>query len=575
MNAEPSVNRSPCAPANPARGLIRWLYCNNPFYVISAGLVFFGLRASFDPNGRVFEVWSLLVGMAGYTLLLAGTACLLIRLGDVWDDMRTLMLLVVLMFLSISVIFDDTMTCHPQLGKLCYVGGLLFSMAVSEGLLFGVRLRMPAFFRLPYYLFLSLFFLFPVAISPLLTSPANPMAVAEPALPWALFAFPVLAGLITLTLVPAARRGAEYVRGNGSPWRWPLYPWSLFVVLGVGVCARSYYACISLHPVERSGTIFGLYFLVPFFFAVALLLMEIGLASGRKGAVRTALAAPAVFVVLASLGRRDDPAYFDFLMSFAGVLGGSPLYFAVLAAGLFYGYARIRRAPAAVEGLGAALATLTLVGPNTFDFGQLTAPNPLPLALLTVLQTTIAVRRQSCGRGVFGACCFVATVLSGPAEPMPTAAKTSLLLHLAMFATLVLGAIFANERGLALRIAGAILLFLLGADGASEQPRLLAIIPVAFVPVYPALAAATAASYGWLLKSRVHVFDAGAILALWASIHGWRGYARARSTIGGLDHIVWGLVFFVLAALISLAKAGVLRRWSTRPRKPRHGIEME
>ena len=65
---------------------------------------------------------------------------------------------------------------------------------------------------------------------------------------------------------------------NGSPWRWPLYPWVLFGFLGAGVCARSYYLCVSYHfvdktPFERTNSIFGLYFLVPFRFKNALLLI--------------------------------------------------------------------------------------------------------------------------------------------------------------------------------------------------------------------------------------------------------------------------------------------------------------
>ena len=48
-----------------------------------------------------------LVGDGGYTLLLAVTACLLVRYVGVWDDVRTVMLLVVLMILATSVPFDE------------------------------------------------------------------------------------------------------------------------------------------------------------------------------------------------------------------------------------------------------------------------------------------------------------------------------------------------------------------------------------------------------------------------------------------------------------------------------------
>src|SRR5690606_19633062 len=68
------------------RGLMRRVYTSNPFYVISALLVFLGLRASFDARGPAVEAGALMLGLAAYTLLLAGTAVFLVRRGKVWDD---------------------------------------------------------------------------------------------------------------------------------------------------------------------------------------------------------------------------------------------------------------------------------------------------------------------------------------------------------------------------------------------------------------------------------------------------------------------------------------------------------
>src|SRR5262245_53575988 len=157
------------------------LYTSNPFYVISADLVFVGLRMSFDTQDKAFGTWALMLGLAGYTLLLATTACLLIRYGKVWDDVRSILLLVVMMFLSMSVTFDDTLARNPAVGTAYYLGGLLFAVAVTEGVLRGIRLSLPPWFRLSYYLILGLFFLYPVALSPLLRDPEGA------GLQWALF----------------------------------------------------------------------------------------------------------------------------------------------------------------------------------------------------------------------------------------------------------------------------------------------------------------------------------------------------------------------------------------------------
>jgi hypothetical protein len=50
---------------------------------------------------------------------------------------------------------------------------------------------------------------------------------------------------------------------------------------------------------------------------------------------------------------------------------------------------------------------------------------------------------------------------------------------------------------------------------------------------------------------------------------GLRGYLYARQFVAGLDRIAWGMAFFLLATLISLAKAGLLRK--SIERKPDEG----
>ena len=170
------------------RGLIRWVCTSNPFYVLSALLVCLGLWVSFGAQVHASQTWALLLGMAGYTLLLAVTAGLLVRFVGVWDDVRTVLLLVALMFLATSVTFDEVLARDPARGIACYLGGLLFAVAVSEGILRGVRLSLPPLFRGPYYLLLALFYLYPVAIVPLLDWPRSE------ALSWALFGFSPAAG---------------------------------------------------------------------------------------------------------------------------------------------------------------------------------------------------------------------------------------------------------------------------------------------------------------------------------------------------------------------------------------------
>ena len=76
----------------------------------------------------------MMLGMAGYTLLLAVTACLLVRFVGVWDDVRTVLLLVVLMFLATSVTFDEVLVCI-RTGGCLLPRGTVRCRVVSEGLL--------------------------------------------------------------------------------------------------------------------------------------------------------------------------------------------------------------------------------------------------------------------------------------------------------------------------------------------------------------------------------------------------------------------------------------------------------
>src|SRR5439155_25672899 len=170
----PVTGLPPPAPPPPPAGappLVRWVCTSNPFYVISAGLFLFGLRLSFGTQTRDIDTWALMGGLAGYTLLLAAAALLLVRFAGVWNDVRTVLLLVVLMFLATSVTFDELLALDPRRGTLFNLGGLAFAVAVTEGLLRGIRLRLPALFRAPYYLVLALFFLYPPALTTVMREP--------------------------------------------------------------------------------------------------------------------------------------------------------------------------------------------------------------------------------------------------------------------------------------------------------------------------------------------------------------------------------------------------------------------
>jgi hypothetical protein len=193
-------------------------------------------------------------------------------------------------------------------------------------------------------------------------------------LQWVLFGFSPLAGIAFLTLIPAIRRGPDYLAKNGSPWPYPLYPWTLFGLLAVAVCGRASYLCVSFHFVGKSNTIFGPYFLVPFVLAIEVLLVEAALVSRNRVMQRVAMAVLPGVLILAMAGHRDDVVFQGFLSTFRKGLGGSPLYLSLIAVCGLYAYASCRQVPLALGGLASSLVALAFVGPGTFDLGGLVAP---------------------------------------------------------------------------------------------------------------------------------------------------------------------------------------------------------
>ncbi|MGE3806035.1 MAG: hypothetical protein AB7K24_15300, partial [Gemmataceae bacterium] len=430
-----------------SRGLLAWICTSNPFYVLSALLFLAGLRLSFGAADEV-EAYALMSGLGGYTLLLAVTAFLLVRFARVWDDARTVLLLVVLMFLATSVTVDEFLVQSPSRGQLLSLAGLSFAIAVSESLLRGSRLALPVLFRLPYYLILSLFFLYPLTLSSLVDRPKNEFLL------WGLFGFATMAGLVFLTLLPAIRRGPDYLHENGSPWQWPLYPWTLFGLLACAVPARAFLLCWSMHLLQNAeaGTlVFGLYFLVPFGLALCVLLLEIGLVSESPGLLRLTLILPAGLVMLAILGHRPDAIYQHFVEVLLRRLGGDPLYLTVIGVGLFYAYAASRRVYLAAEAFTGVLFALAFLRPEALRQPTMQLYQPELILLASGLQLALGLwRRNSVHCLVAASCLLVAANYTIAAGLLPEL-RGAILIHLFWLMLMIIGATLNDEIAEVLR----------------------------------------------------------------------------------------------------------------------------
>jgi hypothetical protein len=535
---------------------VRLLYTNNPFYAISAALVFWGLRISFDTSGTSFATTALMVGLAAYTLLLAGTAYVLIRLGTVWNDVRTILLLVVLMFLATSVALDESLAADPRQGIACYLAGLMFAVALSEGLLHGSGMRLRLLFRGPYYLALALFYLYPVALTPLLSRPNDPL------LHWALFGFSPAAALVALTLLPAVSRGPGYIQPSGTPWQWAWYPWTLFFVLGLGVCMRAYYLCLSFHFVGAANNLFGFYFLVPFLLAVNWLLLELGISGQSRWTQAIALAMPLVLLMLAVSPPYGDVLYVQFLTTFMATLGGSPLFFTLVAVIVFYAWAALRQVPGAMVLLSLAAGGLSLVVPQTTDWDHIGPQQGAPLVAVGLMHAWWAMRRRASWHAVLAA----SAILGGLAIDLQgtrfMAYGGIVPAHLLLAALLAIGLIFEDELAMVVQAMGAWVLLLAGLFPLVDGHPWIGTYPWADLPpllaqCYPLLVAAAALVYGYLSGETSYYTTAAVIVVGWLAMSAWLGYLYLRTFVRGLDQLLGGAVFFLVALAISLWKARV------------------
>jgi hypothetical protein len=564
--------------------IAKFLYNHNPFYLISACLFVYGLQAVFRP-GEVnllfdrFEVayidpWFLMLGLCSVTLLMGVTAYLIVRLGKVWDDARSLVLVLLLMFLAISVSFDEIVTLaswdddsvRDAVGLLGF--GLCFAIVLSESLLRGLSIRLPWSYRAPLYVFLGLFFCFPLWVSPEVADVS--MAQAR----WRVAAFPMIAGLITLSLLPAVRAGKSVLANNGTPWNWPWIPWPIFVFIGGAVCFRSYSLAISFDLGKAKAhfwdTSFGLYFLIPFAVPVLFVLFEIGLVERiRKLQNGTLLAAPLLLLVAYPwLGPwTRHYTYTRFTYEFVET-AGSPVFLALIGLLAFYGYAWLRGSRRAETGFVAMLLLAVFVGPNSFGVRTFSPSvedaQAWPLVALGILEICLSIARQNSRQALVGALSLSLAVGLLVADTKLAGFKASVTFHLVLASILIISTVFRDDLAKRLQFVAA---------GGIGTASIIAIVagprfglPVESVGGYVGGMTVLAFAYG--LQLRAWPFMAVGVLNCCgglASIGVWIvRFLRDLSIPDGVKPLLWAIACFTVAVLISTLKGGLGERLEAR-----------
>lgn len=427
-----------------SKSLARFLYNHNPFYLLSACCVLYGLHSAFGTRTAIPQnVWLLASSLCGYTLLLALTAYLVLRLGKVWEDVRSIVLVVILMLVAISVSFDEICSHVPATATQLLSFGLIFSILVSEGLIHSLKIKFPTSYRLPLYLTFALYFLYPLWVSPNLTEQSDLVTA------WRVFSFPLAAAGVVLTLLPAVRQGSEKLRHNGTPWDWPWYPWPVFVFLAFGVCIRAYVLTLSFQAAKGLETSFSFYYLTPFFFALLVLISEISFVERSQSLQRfVLLATPALLLMSLPVGRGEA---FDMFLASVVDSCGSPLWLAVIGVGIFYGYLWLRRVPQAESCCMVTMLLAIRIGPETIDLPTIADPQWWALALVGGIQSVRCLQLKSSLRCIMaGGCLLGACVVQSP-DNWFTSHAYALPIHLLLGVAVAAGFAFHDRFAMFLR----------------------------------------------------------------------------------------------------------------------------
>lgn len=534
------------------RPAIGWFYSANPFYVLGTLLVFTGLRISFNTDASQFPTELLLVFLLGFNGILATFAFVLIRWGQVWDDVRSLLLLIMLLLVGVSVTLDELLAENLLRGGILAGLTYVYALAIVSWLLVGLRIRIARQFVVPLVLILATILLYPATVKTVLDA-------GFPTLGNLLLAgYPAVGGLVALTLLPAVRRGPAITIGNGTPWTWPLFPWSLFVVMGVGFVGRAYYLCQSFGIRGGDDHFFGPYLLAPFLLAMCVLLLEEGLRRGSE-TWQHAVQLISFAVLLVATEYRDTPYGRSFLTELHDTLVVSWSHLVAILLVLFHAWSLLRRARGATSSLSCSLLALNWFGPD-HQYLLLADWCGIPLVLLAGLQITVAIRRHEGLRAWLAVgLAIVGCQLQWPGMEIMRH-QGVFVTHTMLVAALLIGVWFRDESTRLVHAAALGLLPLTTLQVLNVHREFGEPWSTLTWYGHANLLTAIAGGYSYWRPYWEYRPIAASTWILWATIVGGDDLIRLRQQFPGFDLIVAGVAALVVAVAISIVKGRQYRR---------------
>ncbi|MCA9140771.1 MAG: hypothetical protein KDB00_28555 [Planctomycetales bacterium] len=522
----------------------RFLYNQNPFYLISCLLVIYGCQNLAISSGNLLDKSITMVGgIAAYTILMAVVCIAVVRLAKVWDDARSIFIVVVISLIAVTTGFDELCIGNRSMATAMASFAAAFVLTVTETVLWACRIRLGFWYRATYYAHFAILLGFPLALGRAVATRNDPLAN------WGsvLFSMAVAAG--ALLLIPALRRGPDSVKGNGTPWSWPLYPISAFVVMLVLAGIRSHAIWMSFGFYGTAGK-FEPFLLLPLLAAVLILIVETGLGRGNQVLQRFSLVATPVLLLCAITGNGATwlPIGGDLRTYF-----GSSLTVALGFVFSVYLWMTIRGVQYAAFGLPATLLTtgFSATLPSTgAAYGLQSWMFPAAACVILLLMTF----RMKNSDWLWAAVAGVATTtiaMAGDAYGRPNDGLIAASVF-AVLAMLAIGIVFRTDLAVFLRYAAAgVIMFgtMAIVFRVLQSPGSMLLYAIAAIGV-------VALFYGMLIRRRGWLIIAALQISLFILITSYQGHRT-----GKLRRINWpiasGLMCLCVGVAITTGKTGV------------------
>ena len=533
----------------------RFLYNQNPFYLVSAALVLYGFSVSVTQDELTNSAWIFASLFYGYTVLLALSAWAIVKYGKVWDDARSILMVLLLLLLALSSGVDSFCIPMPSTAVILATVGFTFAVLLSEFLIRSLKIRFGALFRVPLYLMLGTSFFFPLVLT------AHSLYFEETDVRSVVLVFPFLCAASLMTLIPAVRKGRQEIAENGTPWTWPLYPYSAFVLVAIGLCFRIAMVTWSFDHSPGFGML-GSWLYVPVLFAVAWILFEFGVIEKSLRLRKLAL----LFLPLAILFSMDwstnNPGNFYHEVT-AGI--ASPVWLTLVGVLVLFVVVGARGFREADKFTGAAMLLAAIVDTNGQFIGSVAELQAWPfvgLALFAII--------YYCKVNLNVGCLLAASCVSVPVAKLATPmlapwlgggegfTMACLIICLTMVAAFVISLLssdrFAKQVRVVLAFAFPFVALMIAVPTIYESRPVY--LPVALMVTF---ILASIALYR-VAGSRLHLcsllFSAGAVVVTLGS---QSGVLSSLDNLPLLQFMAAGIGCLILGLLVSALKAG----WSS------------